>query len=437
VELGFDHEFQSVQYVDIEDPWMEDPNGLGGAHDLWNVHPWVGNVYVRDQLDYEGFVGNIGVRADYWFLGREAERAIADPANPNLTPETRAMFYDQTRSWFGRRFKLKLSPRVIVAHPISQNSSFFFNYGQFTQNPSYRYVYSRLTSISSESYPVLGNPNLNPQVSVNYELGGKHMFTPTLGANLTFFVKDIYDYPVATQYVSGEAAAGEVPKPVFVYLNGDFARARGFEVEVEKRRSRYWSGKITYTYSQTKGKSSDPTAQKVIQESGGNASEIRLTEMFVSWNRPHKLVMNADVRFDRDAPWPWMRQSGLNVYVQGYSGRAYTPQTRLTGQAGGPNSKNGLFQITTDVRVDRSFRVASRRLGLSVTAINIFDNRLINRIDPVTGRGLVWGAGSYDPTYYPTLRNPANAEYVMESVIDNPSNFGPGAQWRFQLDCDF
>jgi len=437
VEVGFDHQSQSVQYIDIEDPWVEDPNGLGGAHDIWSVHPWVGNLYARDRLDYEGFVGNIGLRADYWFPGREAEAAIADPTNPNLTPKTRATFYDETHSLFGRRFKLKLSPRVIVAHPISQNSSFFFNYGQFTQNPSYRYVYSRLTSISSESYPVLGNPNLNPQVSVNYELGGKHMFLPTLAANLTFFVKDIYDYPVATLFARGEGAAGEVPTPIFVYLNGDFARSRGFEIEIEKRRSRYWAGKLVYTYQQTKGKSSDPTAQKVVQESGGNAAEIRLSEMFVSWNRPHKLMMNFDMRFEKDAPWPWLQQSGLNLYVQGYSGRAYTPQNPLAGQAGEPNSKNGLFQITTDMRVDRSVRMFSRRLNLSLTGINIFGNRLINRIDPVTGRGLVWGVGSYDPALFPGLLNPVNADYVMQSVIANPSNYGPGAQWRFSLDYDF
>jgi outer membrane receptor protein involved in Fe transport len=394
----------------------------------------VGNLYARDRLDYEGFIGNIGIRADYWFLGREVESAIADPTNPNLTPETREKFYDETRSFFGRRYKLKLSPRVIVAHPITQNSSFFFNYGQFTQNPSYRYVYSRLTSVSSESFPLLGNPNLNPQVSVNYELGAKHMFLPTAAANLTFFVKDTYDYPTATLFSRGEAEVGEVPKPIFVYLNGHFARSRGFEIEIEKRRSRYWAGKIVYTFQQTKGKSSDPNEQKVVQESGGDASETRLSETFVSWNRPHKLAVNLDLRFEQTAPWTWLRHSGLNLYVLGQSGRAYTPQNPLTSQAGEPNSRNGLFQITTDVRINRSVRMLSRRLDLSVVGINIFGNRLINRVDPVTGRGRVWGVGSYDPVLYPQSKNNS---YLKQSAVDDPSNYGDGVQWRFSLDYDF
>lgn len=434
IEVGFDHQAQAVQYVTIEDPWVEDPNGLGGSHDVWTVHPWVGNVFLRDRLDYEGFTGNIGIRADYWFLGREAEAAVADPTNPNLTPETREKFYEETRSIFGRRAKVKFSPRVIVAHPITQNSSFFFNYGQFTQNPSYRYVYSRLTSVSSESFPLLGNPNLNPQVSVNYELGAKHMFLPTAAANLTFFVKDTYDYPTATLFSGGEAGAGEVPKPVFVYLNGHFARSRGFEIELEKRRSNSWAGKLTYTFQQTKGKSSDPNEQKVVQESGGNAADTRLSETFVYWNRPHKLAAHLDIRFDQRAPRPWLRHTGLNVYMSGSSGRAYTPQNPLTDQAGEPNSKNGPFQITTDVRLNRSVHVFSKRLDISVVGVNIFSNHLINRIDPVTGRGRVWGVGSYDPVLYPRTKD---NEYLKTGAVDDPSNYGDGVQWRFSLDYDF
>jgi len=437
VELGFDHQAQSVQYVTIEDPWTEDKNHLGGSHDVWAVHPWVGSLYARDRLDYEGFTGNVGIRADYWFLGREAEAAIADPTNPNLTPETREKFYDETRSFFGRRYKMKLSPRVIVAHPITQNSSFFFNYGQFTQNPSYRYVYSRLTSVSSESFPLLGNPNLNPQVSVNYELGAKHMFLPSAAANLTFFVKDTYDYPTATLFAGGEAAAGEVPKPTFVYLNGHFARALGFELEIEKRRSRYWSGKLIYTYQQTKGKSSDANEQKVVQETGGNAADTRLSETFVSWNRPHKLAAIFDVRFEKTAPWSWVRYSGLNLYIQGYSGRSYTPQNLITDQAGEPNSKNGPFQTTTDLRLNRSVHLFTRRLDFSLVGINIFSEHIINRIDPVTGLGRVWGQGSYSPENPRFPTTPATIAYLKQSAVDDPSNYGDGVQWRFSLDYDF
>ncbi len=431
IEVGLEHESQTVQYITIEDPWVFDPDGLGGAHDIWRVRPWVGNFYVRDRLEYEGFTANIGLRGDYWFLGREAERALADTSNPNITATTREAFYRETDSFFGRRYKLHLSPRVIVAHPITENSSFFFNYGEFTQNPSYRYVYSKLTSISSESFPLLGNPNLNPQVSVNYELGAKHQFLPSAAVNATFFVKDVYDYPVATTF---KRSQGTSLVDIFVYLNGHFARSKGFEVEFEKRRTNYWSGRLSYTFQETKGKSSDANEQKIVQESGGDAAETRLSETFVRWNRPHKLTANLDLRFDQEAPkgFSWLKQTGLNLYLQGQSGRAYTPINPLSDQAAEPNSKNAILQATLDLRLNRWVRIGRQRFDLALVGTNVFGSRIIYRVDRVTGRGREWGVGEYDPQYFQDLN-----DYVRVSEVDDPSNFGPPAQWRLTLDYDF
>lgn len=430
LEAGLEHQWQSVQYLDVEYPWVFDENGLGESHDLWIVHPWVGDFYFRDRLEYEGFVANVGIRADYWVIGREAEDALADTTRHNIPSSQRSSFYDETHSFFGRRMKVHVSPRVIVSHPITENSSFFFNYGEFTQIPSYRYVYSKLNSISSESFPLQGNPNLNPQVSVNYEVGAKHQFLPTAAANLTFFVKDVYDYPSATRV---DPLSGTNIQSYFVYLNGHFSRSKGFEIELEKRRAHNWAAKLSYSYQQTKGKSSNPNEEKALQEIGG-ASETRLSEVFVSWNRPHKLSANFDMRFDKDPPtgWSLLRQFGMNVFVQGLSGRAYTPYD-MTRQnpIGLPYSKNAPFQVTTDLKVNRWFRAFDRRFDVSLQGTNIFNNHVIYRVDPITGKGYVWGKGAYDPTNVNGLN-----DFVRTGTVDDPSNYGPGTQWRLQLDVD-
>ena len=64
---------------------------------------------------------------------------------------------------------------------------------------------------------------------------------------------------------------------------------------------------------------------------------------------------------------------------------------------------------------------------------NVFSNRIINRIDPVTGKGRLWGRGSYDPAFPDSRTDP----YTRQSEVDDPSNYGPGAQWRLSLDYDF
>jgi hypothetical protein len=431
VEVGFEHQLQTVQYLTIQNPWTYDPSGLGEAHDLWLVHPWVGDLYVRDRLEYEGFTANIGLRADYWFIGREGEAAVADTGNSNISPGLREDFYHDTRSLFGRRYKMHFSPRIIVAHPISANSSFFFNYGEFTQIPSYRYVYSKLTSVSSEAYPTLGNLDLNPQVSVSYEVGAKDQFLPNAAINVTFFQKDVYDYPTATTFKRSQGAS---LVDIFVYLNGHFSRSKGIEIELEKRRSNFWTGKLVYTFQQTTGKSSDPNEQRVIQENGGNAAETRLSETYVGWNRPHKLSASFDLRYDGRAPerFPWLKNTGLNVYVQGQSGHAYTPVNLFSTQAATPYSKNAKFQVTTDLRLNHWFRFSGHRLDLSLTGQNVFNNYLIYRVDPVTGGGREWGKGSYDKSLYPNIN-----DYTYISQILDPSNYGPGARYRLSVDYDF
>jgi hypothetical protein len=434
VEFGFEHQSQTAQYVTIEDPWVPDPDGLGGSHDIWRVHPWVGNAYLRDRLEYEGFTANVGLRADYWFVGREAERALADPADTiNITPETRQQFFDETHSFFGRRYKLKISPRIIVAHPITEHSSFFFNYGQFTQNPSYRYVYSKLTSISSEAFPLLGNPNLNPQTSINYEVGAKHQFMASAALNATFFVKDIYDYPASTTFTRLQ---GSNLVPILIYLNGHFARSKGFELELEKRRGNsYWSGKVSYTYQQTKGKSSDPNEAKVAQLNQFSAAETRLSETFVSWNQPHKLTANLDLRFVDKAPagFGWLKDSGINWYLQGQSGRAYTPIFGpVSTTVAEPNSKNGPFQITVDMKLNHAVRLWRQRVDIGVAGTNIFNNPIVNRVDRLTGQGRAWGVGEYNRDAGFNVN-----DYTRQSEVDDPSNYGPKAQWRVSLDVDF
>jgi hypothetical protein len=222
--------------------------------------------------------------------------------------------------------------------------------------------------------------------------------------------------------------------PYFIYQNGQYARSKGFEVEVEKRRSNHWSGKLSYSYQQTKGKSSNPDEDRALQELGGS-NETRLSEVFVRWNRPHKLSASFDLRFDKESP-RWLRllrQGGLNLFMQGQSGRSYTPRD-LTDQrdTGEPNSRNGRFQVTADLKLNKWFQLGGRKFDVSLAGTNVFSNHLIYRVDQITGDGRVWGEGQYDPRFVNNLN-----DFVRLSEVDDPSNYGPGAQWRLALDVDF
>ena len=48
----------------------------------------------------------------------------------------------------------------------------------------------------------------------------------------------------------------------------------------------------------------------------------------------------------------------------------------------------------------------------------------------------MWGVGQYSPGYLGRIA-PEALQYARDSDVNDPSNYGPGAQWRFQLDYDF
>jgi hypothetical protein len=154
----------------------------------------------------------------------------------------------------------------------------------------------------------------------------------------------------------------------------------------------------------------------------------------VRWNRPSKLTVSLDFRFDDKTPDVlfWAKRSGLNIYVQGQSGRSYTPMDiNNLNPIGLPNSKNAPMQVTTDIKLNRWFLLGTRRFDISLQGLNIFSNYLYNRVDAISGLGRVWGVGEYDPAHVAGLN-----DFVRVGQVDDPSNYGPGSQWRLQLDVD-
>ncbi|MDZ7797325.1 MAG: TonB-dependent receptor [Candidatus Marinimicrobia bacterium] len=119
---------------------------------------------------------NAGLRYDYWFIGDYVTEAMRDPDILTITQAGREKYFEETSSFFGKRFKGHLSPRLGIGHPVTDNDVLYFNYGHFPQLPTYNYVYAKLNTVSDNPYNLIGNPNLNPKTTVAYEIGVKHKF---------------------------------------------------------------------------------------------------------------------------------------------------------------------------------------------------------------------------------------------------------------------
>ncbi|MCA9728718.1 MAG: TonB-dependent receptor, partial [Candidatus Eisenbacteria bacterium] len=343
---------------------------------------------------------------DYWFPGRQVERlydaAVADsvtrPLPPTINARTRDEWLANTHSLFGRRFKGHLEPRIQVSHPISRTSNLFFNYGHFSQRPAYFYVYAKTNAQSSEEFPRIGNPDLNPEVAVQYELGVNHQFAPDKAVKVVVYNKDIYDYPTSTTLTLTDR--GTRRADFFVYRNLDYARSRGVEIEVRKQRTNHTSWAVSYTFSNAKGKSSDPNNLSVVRESGGDARETALEEEYMWWNRPHKVTSWFTYQIPRgDTGGKFLglrlpQDLKLNAYFMMQSGRAYTPEDVFGNFTDVAYSKNGPFDSSLNATLVKGFQLGSRHFELTLQGWNLLNRRNATDFDPVTGERWKPGQGS-------------------------------------------
>jgi len=428
VKAGLSGSLENGQYIIIREPWVSDPDSLGLFHDVFHIYPTRGAMYLEDNLNFEGLIGQFGLRYDYWFPGEQVERAVADTTVLAITQTTRDNFYRDTNEIFGRRFKAHLSPRIAISHPITDRDNLFFNYGHFTQVPNYIWVYSKLSSISSELFPLIGNPNLNSEISVQYEIGARHQFTETVAGNFTVFYKDIYDYPTSTSFE--KPGVGQM----FIYRNMDYARSRGIEIEVKKKLTRLWGGSAVYTYSVATGKSSDPNTLKLIQEQGGDigARETSLAEEYLWWNKPHKLSLNIQMRMpakEQRRLWRIKVPSDWDLHAQWLiqSGKPYTP-TRDQQETGKRYSKNGPWDNLLDLRLTKYFGKGTIKAKVYLDVENVLNDRTVRTIDSETGKTPVPGKGTY--------KNQGQSLYTMY-MLSNPSMLGEPRSARLGMGIEW
>lgn len=215
------------------------------SKDTWNrsliyhVFPTRIGAYIQDKLEYEGFIANLGVRFDY--------------SNPNADSYDLQKFDDFFKEGYGNTVEnqapaedakthFNISPRLGVSHPITENSKLYFNYGHFYAEPpsSYRF---RLQRENSGFIMYMGNPNLDMEKTVAYELGYEHNVLDIFLFKIAAYYKDITNQIGSVYYTNFNNSVNYgYPE------NNNYADIRGAEITLSKRVGRWVSGFINYTY---------------------------------------------------------------------------------------------------------------------------------------------------------------------------------------------
>jgi outer membrane receptor protein involved in Fe transport len=194
--------------------------------DIWEVSPSYGAVYVSDKYKFLGLVAIIGGRFEYWSPGKFVDDAVNNQDAP-IRDELRESYLDGTTEISGKRYKFRLLPKVSASFPIKENQVMYFNYGHSTVLPHPSFLYTGLnpqfTDQSTLSF--LGNPDLDPEVDISYEVGLRSQITSNDALNFSAFWKDKYDFITSASIQVEDVTGREVSRTI--RINSDYARIRG------------------------------------------------------------------------------------------------------------------------------------------------------------------------------------------------------------------
>jgi len=379
LQLNRHHEFKvgmesNLFHIDAFDYSKEGDNEDEFFLNTYNKKPLTASAYLQDKIEYGSFIINAGLRGDYVDSKGVSLRDIEDPFSglESSKPE------------------FKISPRLGIAYPISENTVFHFSYGHFLQFPNFQLIYQNLQFLNPDELAqariaLIGNPNVQSQKTVAYEFGVSQKIGQNIAIDLTAYSKDISDL-LGTIYVENLYRYS-------IFTNNDFARVQGIDISIRKRLSSYWSAQFEYTFGVARGNESSPTEEAYNIFEGRERS---IKEFYLDFDRTHDFALNLSFVLPRGFG-PGLAGlhpfQNINLFVLGQfsSGLPYTPVSDDRTKLFEKNSARMPWTNTVDLRLEKFFPASRFTFSVFLQIINLFDRLNPFIVQPRTGR--IWDDG--------------------------------------------
>jgi len=381
----------------------------GGNRNIFHTYNPEGYLYAQDRWEYEGMVVNYGLR---WDMFSPGSAAAIELNNENVDGNV-------------VKYKTAFQPRLGFAFPITERDGFHFHYGRFVQFPNREYLFASQDPVGNGG--ILGNPNLQPETTVQYSAGIKHQFTDFIAGQFSLYSKDIYDLIASTQ-VTDEATGQTLAR----YINQAYASARGIEVTLEKRYSDNYQFNFSYTYSFADGVASD-------SQFGANPEGLEFLpnqELPLNWDQRHTLNLLLLLA----EPGVWSTSFSFSYG----SGFPWTPVDRFAKRQDPllENSERLPPTFSLDIQLERNINFYGKRLSLQLQAFNLLNqDQIINEggagINPGMINGAAYGGRSHlteTGKYGAALLQDADGDGEDEFIpIVDPRTFGPHRLFRIGI----
>lgn len=377
LKLGVEHNLYSFDLEKREQLFPRAPI----AYQDYEQEPMDGAVYIQDKIEHRYLVVNAGLRFDYYDPRTVMWEDVEDP----------------TSGVSDVGIQYQLSPRIGLSHPITQNAMLHFAYGHFFQVPPYSVMYFNTQYISEPDsiprYGLVGNPRIDPQTTVAYEVGVKYAIREIYGIDLTLFLKDIKNLLATTE-------VREFPYDYIIYTNQDFGSVQGIDITVQRKTFQHVGFAVNYTYQVARGNRSFPMQGFYDVYTG---LPERMKEYYLDFDRRHTLAANIEIAATE--------YSGVGINLKAASGLPYTPYIS-EGVVVEENSGRMDWEYTLDILAHYGIKAGNTVLDVFVKGTNITDHLNPRYVYVYTGEP--WDSGEE----FGGLMG--SQDYIMD-----PSNVGP------------
>lgn len=399
IELGVEGQYSEITFgppgffvttnvngVEVLKPVYQFPRMPG----LRNYFPKQIASYIQDRIELGDLIIRAGLRFEYFDAAARVPSDLQNPANtiPGA-PESKLV---------DTKVKTAIAPRLGFSFPLTASASVYFSYGHFYQLPGLNLLYdnsdySLLDQLQAGgiSYGVMGNPDLKPELTIQYEFGLKQALAEFLGVQLSFFYKDIRDL-LGVEFVDTYTAASYAR-----FTNVDFGSVYGFTLSIFQRNLANFNTNLDYTLQFAQGNSSDPRETANRAASG---MDPRPRDLPFNWDQRHTLNLSAIYSIPDDY--------SISAIFRFGSGQPYTPEIGSGfGASQETNSGRKDAYLLLDLRAEKYFDFEFLNFSLFARVINVLNTNFVN--------GFVFNStGSPDYTLTPSANR---------SALYDPSRF--------------
>ncbi len=371
------------------------------------------SAYVQDKMEYGIMIINAGLRMDYFDPNAQI---LADLKNP-----MRNSLFDSAFGVAGTMKdaseKIQISPRLGVSFPITDKGVIHFSYGHFFQIPAFGNLYTNtdyLIAPTAQLQNVTGNPDIDAQRTVMYELGLQQEVFENIGFDFTIYYRDIRNL-LGTEIIQTHEGFKYAR-----YVNRDYGNVRGFIVSMEKRYADYYSLRADYTYQIAEGNASDPLSVFFNNQSD---PPLATNKKVVPLDWDQRSTLNVSLNVGDQGNW----MTGL---IFGYGvGFPYTESIRVSG---GLRFENGGLKPSTyslDFRAEKSLGLFGLSGNIFLLVYNILDIQNEYNVDAASGRA--------NRNIFLDEAGPIYGLNTMQEWLNNPTSISSPRNVRIGFNLDF